>query len=92
VPQAGRRVRRDPGFVQRRYLCGNGGAYIPPVLTEGLPADLCAHTADSIDFAALRGKEVAVVGAAASALDAAAVALEAGAASVHLFARRPVIA
>jgi FAD-dependent urate hydroxylase len=71
---------------------GNGGVYIPPVLTEGLPADLYAHTADSIDFAALRGKKVAVVGAAASAFDAAAVALEAGAGSVHLFARRPVIA
>ena len=37
-----------------------------------------AHTADAIDFAALAGKSVAVLGAAASAFDAAATALEAG--------------
>jgi cation diffusion facilitator CzcD-associated flavoprotein CzcO len=67
-------------------VAGNGGPYIPPMLTDGLPASLYAHTADAIDFAALRGKRVAVIGGAASAFDAAAVALEAGAASVHLFA------
>ena len=73
-------------------VAGNGGPYIPPVLTDGLPTSLYAHTADAIDFAALRGKRVAVIGGAASAFDAAAVALEAGAASVHLFARRPALA
>ncbi len=71
-------------------VAGNGGAYIPPALTEGLPPRLYAHAAEMIDFAALRGKTVAVVGGAASAFDAAAVALETGAASVDLFARRPV--
>jgi len=71
---------------------GYGGAYVPPVLTDSLPAWLYAHTEDAIDFAALRGKVVAVIGAAASAFDAAGVALEAGAAAVHLFARRPAIA
>ena len=45
-----------------------------------------------IDFAALRGKAVGVVGAAAAAFDAAGVALEHGAAEVHLFARRDTIA
>jgi cation diffusion facilitator CzcD-associated flavoprotein CzcO len=69
---------------------GGGGA-MPEVLS-GLPPSLCAHAADNIDFAALRGKDIAVIGAAASAFDAAAVALEAGAKSVHLFARRPAIA
>jgi cation diffusion facilitator CzcD-associated flavoprotein CzcO len=73
-------------------VAGNGGAYIPPVLSETLPDSLYAHTADDIDFAALRGKSVAVIGGAASAFDAAAVALEAGAAAVHLFARRPALA
>ncbi|MGA3399135.1 MAG: NAD(P)-binding domain-containing protein [Acetobacteraceae bacterium] len=71
---------------------GYGGAYVPPVLTDSLPSRLYAHTEDAIDFAALRGKVVAVIGAAASAFDAAGVALEAGAAAVHLFARRPAIA
>jgi cation diffusion facilitator CzcD-associated flavoprotein CzcO len=70
---------------------GNGGAYIPPVLSA-LPRTVLAHTQDRIDFAALRGKTVAVVGAAAAAFDAAGVALENGAASVHLFARRATIA
>ena len=71
---------------------GNGGPSVPSVLSEGLPATLLAHTESAIDFAALHGRHVAVIGAAASAFDAAGVALEAGAASVHLFARRPTIA
>jgi cation diffusion facilitator CzcD-associated flavoprotein CzcO len=71
---------------------GYGGPYVPSLLREGLPTTLYAHTESAIDFSALRGKQVAVVGAAASAFDAAGVALEAGAASVHLFARRPTIA
>jgi cation diffusion facilitator CzcD-associated flavoprotein CzcO len=62
------------------------------VLTNDLPPSLYAHTEDAIDFAALRGKTVAVIGAAASAFDAAGVALENGAAAVHLFARRDTIA
>ena len=70
---------------------GNGGPYYPPAMA-GLPASHRAHTADAIDFAALRGKTVAVVGAAASAFDAAGVALEAGARAVHLYARRDSIA
>ena len=65
---------------------------MPSVVSEGLPTTLYAHTDAAIDFAALRGKHVAVIGAAASAFDAAGVALEAGAASVRLFARRPSIA
>jgi len=80
-----RKVVLGTGFT------GNGGAYIPPVLSS-LPKTLLSHTQDSIDFAALRGKTVAVVGAAAAAFDAAGVALENGAGSVHLFARRPSIA
>jgi len=56
-------------------VAGNGGAYVPPVLAR-LPAQFVAHTSDAIDFAALRGKSVAVLGGAASAFDAAATALE----------------
>ena len=47
-----------------------------------------SHAAQPIDFASLRGKRVAVIGAGASAFDNAATALEAGAAEVHLFCRR----
>ncbi len=71
---------------------GSGGKFIPDVLTRHLPPALYTHTEDAIDFAALRGKTVGVIGAAASAFDAAGVALENGAAAVHLFARRDTIA
>lgn len=40
-------------------VAGTGGPYIPSVLDD-LPPRLYAHTVDTIDFAALRGKTVAV--------------------------------
>ena len=70
---------------------GGGGKFIPNSLNNLRPA-LVAHTEDPIDFAALRGKTIGIIGAAASAFDAAGVALENGAAAVHLFARRATIA
>ena len=57
--------------------------------SSALPAHLYAHTRDDIDFDALRGKRIAVLGAGASAFDNAATALEAGAREVHVFFRRP---
>jgi FAD-dependent urate hydroxylase len=65
---------------------------VPDVLVRHLPKGLYAHTSEAIDFEALRGKSVAVLGSAASAFDAAAVALETGAREVHLFARRDSLA
>ncbi|GAA4499303.1 NAD(P)-binding domain-containing protein [Gluconacetobacter tumulicola] len=66
---------------------GLGGAYVPPAIAA-LPRGLYAHSSDRIDFAALRGRRVAVVGGGASAMDNAATALEAGAARVDLLIRR----
>ena len=66
---------------------GVGGWWMPPHVAA-LPEALRAHTNAMIDFAALRGRVVAVLGAGASAFDNAAVALEHGAAEVHLFCRR----
>lgn len=69
---------------------GSGGARLPAF--PGLPTaghPRVRHSADGIDFAALRGGRVAVLGAGASAFDCAASALEAGAAKVDLFVRRP---
>jgi FAD-dependent urate hydroxylase len=83
--EATRKIILCTGFT------GNGGPYVPSVLSD-LPTTHYAHTEAAIDFAAFRGKQVAVIGAAASAFDAAGVALESGAASVDLFARRPTIA
>ena len=70
---------------------GSGGIAIPDMLKD-LPKSLYAHAAEDIDFAKLKGKEIAVIGGAASAFDAAAVALEAGAKSVRLFCRRAQLA
>ena len=68
------------------------GRWWMPEAVAALPATVRAHTADSIEFGALRGKTVVVVGAGASAFDNAA-ALEAGAARVRLLCRRaePVV-
>lgn len=68
---------------------GTGRWAAVPAL-ESLPPERRASTADPIDFAALKGRVVAVVGAGASAFDNAATALEAGAAAVHLLCRRAV--
>jgi cation diffusion facilitator CzcD-associated flavoprotein CzcO len=46
------------------------------------------HSSDPIDFDALRGMRVGVLGAGASAFDNAGAALESGAAQVEMFARR----
>jgi cation diffusion facilitator CzcD-associated flavoprotein CzcO len=65
------------------------GYWWMPDFVDALPEKFRAHAADPIDFAALRGRRVAVLGAGASAFDNAATALEAGAAEVVLFCRRP---
>jgi cation diffusion facilitator CzcD-associated flavoprotein CzcO len=67
----------------------SGAWWMPPQIAA-LPAALRAHTADPIDFSALAGKRVIVIGAGASAFDNAAMALEHGA-SVTLLCRRSAL-
>ena len=67
---------------------GSGAWDVPAMIRETLPRARWAHTRDDIDFDALRGRRVGVLGAGASAFDNAAVALEHGAAEVHLYFRR----
>ena len=69
---------------------GMGDWSIPEPLRP-LPATRCVHSGAQIDFEALRGRRVAVIGAGASAFDNAAVALETGAARVDLLCRRAEI-
>jgi cation diffusion facilitator CzcD-associated flavoprotein CzcO len=64
------------------------GYWATPDVVAGLPRERWAHTHDPIDFEALRGKRIGVLGAGASAFDNASVALEQGAGEVHLFYRR----
>ncbi|WP_455925199.1 NAD(P)-binding domain-containing protein [Pseudomonas putida] len=67
---------------------GTGGPSIPGFIAPQLFPALAAHTCDDIDFKALAGRRVAVIGVGSSAWDNAATALEQGAAHVTLYARR----
>lgn len=66
---------------------GTGGPNIPDFM-NGLPKHLWAHSADAIEFSALKDKRVAVIGVGASAVDNSAEALEHGAAEVRHLIRR----
>jgi cation diffusion facilitator CzcD-associated flavoprotein CzcO len=83
---------RDVAYARRVVLAtgieGSGAWEIPTLIRDHVPPHLYAHTRDPIDFAALTGKRVAVLGAGASAFDNAALALEHGAREVHLCFRR----
>jgi cation diffusion facilitator CzcD-associated flavoprotein CzcO len=67
------------------------GTWQTPESVASLPRHFYAHTRDEIDFGALFGKRVGVLGAGASAFDNASVALEQGAAEVRLFFRRETL-
>jgi cation diffusion facilitator CzcD-associated flavoprotein CzcO len=87
-------VRRN--LLARRVVlatgrAGAGGVFWPDFVDRGLVPDLAAHTNDDIDFAALRGKSIAILGGGASAWDNAATALERGAARVDMYVRRPYL-
>jgi FAD-dependent urate hydroxylase len=65
---------------------GNGIRHLPDLIGREIPRATYAHTQDDIDFAALKGKQVLVLGGGASAYDNALMAAEAGAA-VRIFHR-----
>jgi FAD-dependent urate hydroxylase len=87
IDGGGRETLHARKLVLATGMEGMGGWWMPEFVSA-LPGHLRAHAADAIEFDALRGKVVAVLGAGASALDNAAVALEHGASEVHLFCRR----
>ncbi|MGJ8526070.1 FAD-dependent urate hydroxylase [Halomonadaceae bacterium LMG 33818] len=68
-------------------MSGLGTTRIPDFL-DHLSKHYWAHSSGDIDFNALKGKKVVVVGMGSSAMDNAAEALEHGAKEVHLLARR----
>jgi cation diffusion facilitator CzcD-associated flavoprotein CzcO len=70
-------------------VTGLGRWVVPSVVTDNVPREQYHQVAEDIDFTALRGKRIGVLGGGASAYDNASCALEAGAASVDLFFRRP---
>jgi cation diffusion facilitator CzcD-associated flavoprotein CzcO len=66
----------------------NGAWHIPEFLSEALPPEVCRHSNHVIDFDALRGKRIGILGHGASAFDTALAALRHGAHSVDLCFRR----
>jgi cation diffusion facilitator CzcD-associated flavoprotein CzcO len=70
---------------------GGGQWHVPTFVAEALPVSLYAHTSERIDYAALAGKRVAILGGGASAFDNASAALEAGVAAAHVFIRREAL-
>ena len=66
---------------------GFGSAAIPKFM-QNISKEYYKHTNEWIDFEALQGKQVGIIGVGASAFDAAAVALEHGAKNVELLTRR----
>ena len=81
-------------FARKVVLAGGRDSMAAPRIPEpfqpyvGQPVGAAVqHSAQDIDFPALRERTVAVVGIGASAMDNAACALEAGAARVHMLVR-----
>jgi cation diffusion facilitator CzcD-associated flavoprotein CzcO len=70
---------------------GSGKRVMPSFIRDALPSHLYAHSNDEIDFSALKGKRVGILGAGAAAFDNAATALERGATEASLCFRRAAL-
>jgi len=79
-------------LARRVVICtghdGGGKWAVPNMVSDALPPDVYAHSNGPIDFAAMTGMRVGILGHGGSAFDAGLAALEAGAASVDLCFRR----
>ncbi|SHI82512.1 hypothetical protein SAMN02745194_01176 [Roseomonas rosea] len=80
-------VIRARKLVLATGMDGMGGWSIPAPFDE-LPAHRVSHTSGPVDFAALEGQRVLIIGAGASAFDNLATALETGAARGIMLVRR----
>ena len=67
---------------------GGGEWNTPAFIKDKLPRHLYAHTSEPIDFEALKGKRIAILGGGASAFDNANYALTQGVAAAEVFIRR----
>ena len=89
------RVHTTTGEVLARKVVlatgiqGGGEWHTPDFIKAALPPSLYAHTSQAVDYVALAGKKIAVLGGGASAFDNAQYALGAGVAQAHVFIRKP---
>ncbi|GIL81436.1 hypothetical protein Vretimale_988 [Volvox reticuliferus] len=68
---------------------GGGEWHVPSFIRDSVPRHKYAHTSEYVDFEALKGRKVAILGGGASAFDNAQYGLERGVGEVHVFVRRP---
>jgi cation diffusion facilitator CzcD-associated flavoprotein CzcO len=85
---AGGEVLHARKIVLATGIQGGGEWHTPAFIKDKLPRDLYAHTSEAIDFAALAGKRIGILGGGASAFDNANYALSQGVAAVEVFIRR----
>ena len=79
--------------ITRKLILATGietpGRWSAPPISQKIPKDFWFHTSEKIDFDLFENKDVAVLGAGASAMDNAVMALEAKASEVTVYCRRP---
>ncbi|MGK2910353.1 MAG: FAD/NAD(P)-binding protein [Sphingobium sp.] len=86
----------QPSLLARKIVLatgiqGGGEWHVPPMIRDALPRNLYAHTSEPIDYAALAGKRIGILGGGASAFDNANAALLLGVAEAHVFIRRKIL-
>jgi cation diffusion facilitator CzcD-associated flavoprotein CzcO len=70
---------------------GGGEWHTPDMIRDNLPRRLYAHTSEPIDYAAMAGKRIGILGGGASAFDNANFALTQGVGAAEVFIRRKVL-
>jgi len=70
---------------------GGGEWHVPEFIAKSLPRPLYAHTSEAVDYDALAGQRIGILGGGASAFDNAQFALGRGVAEAHVFIRKPAL-
>jgi cation diffusion facilitator CzcD-associated flavoprotein CzcO len=70
---------------------GGGEWHTPDFIKSALPPSRYAHTSQDIDYGAMKGRRIAILGGGASAFDNAQHALKAGVGAAHVFIRRAAL-
>jgi len=86
----------QPPLVTRKVILatgiqGGGEWHTPAMIRDALPRHLYAHTSEPVDYAALKGQRLGILGGGASAFDNANAALTLGVGEAHVFIRRKTL-
>ena len=86
----------QPALLARKVVLatgiqGGGEWHVPPMIGAALRRDQYAHTSEPIDYGALAGKSIGILGGGASAFDNANAALAQGVGAAHVFLRRKIL-